>query len=195
MLIAMAGLPGTGKSSLAGGLAAVLSGVVLDKDLIRAALFPPEVIAYSAEQDDFCQGIMLQVADYLLQREPRKIVILDGRPFARRYQRAALVGFAEARGYRLAIIECVCSEETARRRLERGAAMVNHPAANRDYALYRRLKAQFEPIEEPRLVINTDGDSRSCLDRALSYVRDREAMGTDQWVAPRSGSHPGPSGT
>ena len=40
VLIAMAGLPGCGKTALAQRLAERLKAVVLDKDTIRAALFP-----------------------------------------------------------------------------------------------------------------------------------------------------------
>ena len=50
MLVALAGLPATGKTSLAGQLAARLPGLVLDKDRIRSCLFPPEEVAYSAGQ-------------------------------------------------------------------------------------------------------------------------------------------------
>jgi predicted kinase len=57
MLVVMAGLPGTGKSRLATGLAQALPGVILDKDRIRAALFPPEEIEYSLPQDNFCMQI------------------------------------------------------------------------------------------------------------------------------------------
>jgi dephospho-CoA kinase len=46
MLIALAGLPGTGKTTLAGHLAARLPGVVLDKDRIWACLFPPGVTSH-----------------------------------------------------------------------------------------------------------------------------------------------------
>jgi len=69
----------------------------------------------------------------------------------------------------------VCSDETARRRLERDVATTSHLASNRDYALYLSLKARFEPIEELRLVVDTDQDARTCLALALSYVRDRAA--------------------
>ena len=54
MLIALAGLPGTGKSTLAVRLAADLGAAVLSKDAARAALFPPPVLDYSAGQDDVC---------------------------------------------------------------------------------------------------------------------------------------------
>jgi len=175
MLIALAGLPGTGKSRLGRALAAELPGIVLDKDLIRAALFSPGDIEYSTEQDDFCLAIMLQVAGYLLRKDPHKLIILDGRPFARRYQRAELVAFTDTHGGDLVIIECVCSDETARHRLERDAATTSHLASNRDYALYQTLKAHFEPIEESRLVVDTDQDLQICLALALTYVRERAA--------------------
>lgn len=58
MIIAMAGLPGVGKSTLARALAARLDAVVLDKDRIRASLFPPSHVDYSRDQDDFCIDVM-----------------------------------------------------------------------------------------------------------------------------------------
>jgi adenylylsulfate kinase len=172
----MAGLPGTGKSSIARALAAQMGGAVLDKDPIRAALFPPAEIEYSATQDDFCVAIMLQVADYLFRKDADKIVILDGRPFAKRYQRAELGRFSEAHGIPLRIIECVCSEQTARARLERDVAAATHLAGNRDVALYQAVKAGFEPIEEPRLVVNTDQDLATCVALCLAYLHDQTGV-------------------
>ncbi len=78
MLIMMAGLPGTGKSTLSRALAQRPDGVVLDKDLVRAALFPAPHIEYSREQDDFCQRVMLSAAEFLLSRTPRLWIFLDG---------------------------------------------------------------------------------------------------------------------
>jgi predicted kinase len=171
MLIAMAGLPASGKSYLGQALAAALPACILDKDVIRAALFPPGELEYSTEQDDFCLSVMLEVAEYILQKDPAKIVILDGRPFVRRYQRAQVTTFAASHAITLLFIECVCSDETARSRLLRSAASNVHLARNRDYALYLKLKAAFEPIEEPKLLVNTDHDLQACLATALAYVR------------------------
>src|SRR5438045_3281710 len=94
MLIAMAGLPGTGKSTLARGLAEALPATLLDKDVVRAALFTPEQIEYSTEQDDLCISIILQVAGYLWRRYPGRRLILDGRPFSLHAQRAAVAAWA-----------------------------------------------------------------------------------------------------
>jgi len=51
MLIAMTRLPATGKSSLAACLAREMDVAVLDKDRVRAVLFPPRMLDYSASQD------------------------------------------------------------------------------------------------------------------------------------------------
>jgi predicted kinase len=69
MIVLMAGLPGTGKTTLARELAARTSGRVLSKDEIRHALFTPDEIEYSSRQDDFCLRVMLQTAGYLLEAE------------------------------------------------------------------------------------------------------------------------------
>ena len=74
MLVLMAGLPGTGKSTLSRMLAAELGGTVIDKDQVRASLFAPPDIEYSTEQDDFCMAVMLKVAGYLLRKDPVRLV-------------------------------------------------------------------------------------------------------------------------
>ena len=171
MLIAMAGLPGTGKSTLAQNLADACSGIVLNKDVIRAALFPIALIEYSTRQDDFCMSILFQVASYMLRNDPSLYVILDGRTFSRKYQVAALDELAEELKTPLKIIECICSDETVRKRLEEKVTMgAKHLAGNRDYQLYLTIKARFEPICEPKLVVNTDDDLAHCLASCLAYV-------------------------
>ena len=170
MLVAMAGLPGCGKTTLARQLAERLVGIILDKDMIRAALFPPAYIEYSTRQDDFCLTVMLDVAAYLLESDPDLHVILDGRPFARRYQVDQLDRWSAEHNVPLAIVECVCSDEVARQRLEHDVSTAAHVAENRDYELYRRMKANFEPIREPKLVVNTDLPLPDSVERALAYL-------------------------
>jgi predicted kinase len=167
MLIFMAGLPGSGKSTLSRALAAELGETVLEKDQIRAALFPPVDIEYSTEQDDFCMAVMLKVAGYLFRTNPVRLVFLDGRTFSRNYQIKRATGFASAIGQPWRILECVCSEETARVRLAKDPG---HVAANRDFKLYMEVKARFEEITLPKTVIDTDRPVEQCLELAKAAL-------------------------
>lgn len=166
MIMMMAGLPGTGKSTLARALAARTGGVVLDKDEIRPALFPSVHIEYSTAQDDFVMEVMLQTAAYLLRKDPVRYVFLDGRPFSRRYQLERVMEYAQGLGQAWRIVECVCPEETARQRIEEQ----DHPAGNRDFALYLRVKARFEEVDFPKVVVDTERALEECVKLALESL-------------------------
>jgi adenylylsulfate kinase len=170
MIVLMAGLPGTGKSTIARSLAQRLSGVVLDKDVIRAALFAPAHIEYSRVQDDFCQEMMLRTAAYLLGSNLSLHVLLDGRTFSRRYQRERVFEFCSQVGTTWSILECTCSEQTALARLEKATGERTHPAMNRTPDLYHRIRTAWEPIEYPKLVIDTEASLDSCVERAAQYL-------------------------
>jgi adenylylsulfate kinase len=174
LIVILAGLPGAGKSTLARAIAERVGGSVLDKDVIRAALFEPGRVAYSQEQDDFVQELMLQAAAWLLKRDRQRIVLLDGRTFSRRYQRERVVEFCAEIDTEWRMIECVCSEENAVRRLCADAAEGAHPAKNRTEELYYEVKRAWEEIDEPRCVIDTDRPLEECLDQALSFLRSGE---------------------
>lgn len=167
MLVLMAGLPGSGKSTLSRALAVELGGTVLDKDVIRAALFPPADVEYSTEQDEFVMRVMLKVAGYIFRKDPERYVFLDGRTFSRRYQLDRATGYADALGQQWRILECVCSEESARERLSK---CETHLAANRDFTLYIEVKNRSEEITHPKRVINTDQSLSECIASARAAL-------------------------
>lgn len=171
MIILMAGLPGTGKSTLARELAVRASGRVLSKDEIRHAIFQPAEIEYSTRQDDFCLQVMLDTAGYLFDRDPKRMIFLDGRPFSRRYQIENVLSAAASMNQVWRIVECVCSDETARRRLTTDAESIAHPAGNRGYELYLEVKSRFEVIKHTKAVIDTEQDLEACVRQALAVLR------------------------
>jgi predicted kinase len=170
MILAMAGLPGSGKSTLAKALSEKLPALLLDKDVVRAALFPANEIEYSTHQDDFVVGIMLQVANFYVQKNPARHIILDGRPFSKESQVNTLVDFGQTHGWDVRFIHCVCSDNAARARLERAASSGEHLAANRNFHLYLRLKSQFEPLKVQHLIVDTEEAVELCILRCLDYL-------------------------
>ena len=171
MIVMMAGLPGSGKSTLARELAKRMAGRVLGKDEIRHAVFLPSEIEYSSRQDDFCLRVMVETAGYLLGWDPGRVIFLDGRPFSRRYQIENVVGAAESLGQAWRILECVCSEETARRRLAADAQGGAHVAGNRDFQLYVEVRARFEAVTHAKTVIDTELPTADCIEKALAALR------------------------
>jgi predicted kinase len=172
MIVQLAGLPGTGKTTLATGLREHLGlrVLVLDKDRLRDTVFGPDHVEYQRDQDDLCVRLLHQAAAWHLHRHPGGHVVLDGRTCSRHYQVADVQHLARQTGHPLRIIECVCAEDTARYRLCQDTSTGAHPAANRAFSLYLRLKATAEPITAPVLRLNTDAPVRDCLRRALAYL-------------------------
>jgi predicted kinase len=155
MLIIMAGLPGTGKSTQARALAARIDGHVLDKDALREAMFGAHT-EFTTEQDDVVVDAMMSAAEFLWRRDPLLTVILDGRVFSRNLQVEQVTGFAERCKQPWKLIECVCSPETARARIAADVRRRTHVAGNRTPELYDEVRKRFEAIPEPKVVIDTD---------------------------------------
>ncbi|GIJ30649.1 hypothetical protein Vqi01_58110 [Micromonospora qiuiae] len=174
MIVQLAGLPGTGKSSLAAALRAYLGHgcLVLDKDRVRAALYEASgQVTYSRDQDDFVVTLLHQAAREHLTRQPDATVILE-RTCTRRYQIADVVRLATGLHQPLAIIRCWCPDPVARARLDADQQHGHHPAADRSFALYQRLQATADPITVPALHLRTDTAALRILAAVVGYLHD-----------------------
>jgi predicted kinase len=171
VLIAMAGLPGTGKSTLAARLAAELGGVVLSKDEVRAAMFPAPVLDYSPEQDEAAMSAVYSAAEYIFMFHPRRAVLLDGRTFSKPGQLDVPRALAALHSVPFRLVECVCADDAARARIAADHAAGTHPAGNRTPELYARAKARAVPLQVPRLTLDTGAlPLEECVRRAIEYL-------------------------
>ncbi|MFG2210453.1 AAA family ATPase [Streptomyces sp. NPDC048638] len=178
MIVQLAGLPGTGKSTLAQALTRELGPktLLLDKDRVRDALFGPRLVTYTRDQDDFCVRLIHQTAARHLREYPGAAVVLDGRTCSQRYQIEEVQHLAAETGQPLRLIECVCPDQVAARRLQQDLLTGAHPAADRDHALHLRLKAHAEPITVPALRLDTSAPLPDCTRAAVNYLSAEHAL-------------------
>jgi adenylylsulfate kinase len=176
--VMLAGLPGTGKSTLARAVSARLGGTVLDKDRVREALFPGALTDYTRKQDDLCVRAMLEAAAYLTEKRRTPFVFIDGRTFSRHEQIDEVAQAAERAGARWRILHVTCADAIAEERLSRRDP--ENPAKNRDVALYRRVKESFEPITYPKLDVDTTEGVHAVADAVCSYLTEPEERTTSQ---------------
>src|ERR1700678_1187451 len=108
--VLFAGLPGTGKSTLARALAGPLDAAILDKDRVRGALFPGAFTDYSSQQDQLCMRAMLAAAAYLTELRRVPFIFFDGRTFSTWAQRDEVLQAAEGAGARWRILHVTCAD-------------------------------------------------------------------------------------
>jgi predicted kinase len=166
--VLFAGLPGTGKSTLARAIAERLGAAVLDKDRVRGALFPGALTDYTAQQDELCMRAMLEAAAYLTERERVEYIFFDGRTFSQRGQIEDVLLAAARAGARWRVVHVKCADAVAEERLARSDP--SHPAQNRDVPLYRRIKQQFEPITQAKLEVDTTSGTDAVLTVVEEYL-------------------------
>ena len=112
---------------------------------------------------------MIEAATYMTSRHLVSYILFDGRTFSRSAQIEEVIAKAAATGAGWRILHLSCSDAVAEARL--GAPDPNHPATNRDIALYHRVKAAFEPIMREKLDLDTSNGVDSVLPQALAHLQ------------------------
>jgi predicted kinase len=164
----MAGLPGTGKTALSESLVEQLGGIVLSKDKVRAALFPPGAINYSPAQNDFCMSVILMAAQRIAAEHTVPFIFFDGRTFSRCRHLEEVVRAAGEAGADYRILLLSCPDELALERIRKSRS--EHLAGNRDADLYWEVKARFEPITLPKLDVDTSRSLEECVTECIAYL-------------------------
>jgi len=166
MLIALAGLPGAGKSTLAKGLQARLHAEIVSRDTIRMAEFP-EWDDRAAKRAAF-EIVRLDVS--LLLRTGATVVV-DGATLSTRSERRELHDLASALGVRFVLLWLDVPPDVAAQRI---AGDVHPAPRDRQPALAHAVAGRFEPPVGEEGAVRLDGrvDSPALLEAALRAVRD-----------------------
>jgi len=168
MLIVMSGLPGAGKSAIADAIAGTLPGAVISVHPIEAAMRRSGVGA------DQPAGLAAYVIADALARHMIRLdqsVVIDAvnavEPAREQWRAIAIEHRVPMR-----IIEVVCSDDdTHRRRLAaRSRDLPGLPEPTWTDVL--RVRKEFEPWNDERLVLDSMSDESGNITRALAYVTD-----------------------
>lgn len=144
-LVLVGGAPGTGKSTVAAGLADAMGAVLLSSDAVRRELDQPGNVRYGAEAKAAVYRALLDRAGYLLARG--ETVIADA-TWGDTGSREQAAGVAAATSSRLVALECRTPTEVAAARAE------------------RRLESGTDPSEAGAAVARTLAGDRAVWPRA-----------------------------
>ncbi len=163
LLIAFAGLPGAGKTTLARALAAATGAVYLRIDSIEQALRESGMLAGEVGPAGYMVGNALAEANL---RHGLNVVADSVNPVSE--SRAGWRATAAAAGARIAEVEVLCSDPREHRhRIETRATDIPGLAAPDWRAVLTR---DYAPWDRPRIVIDTAGRSEAA---ALAELQAR----------------------
>ncbi|MDX1646389.1 MAG: AAA family ATPase [Longimicrobiales bacterium] len=177
-LVLVGGLPGTGKSTVAEGLAREAGFTVVSSDRVRKELagLDPETSAaagfaegiYTSEWNDRTYAACLERVGELLFEGERVVVDASFREASRRRR---FLQAASEWGVRGLFLLCTTDAESVRDRLEARKG----GASDADWSIYLRAAAAWEPEEEvTRRALRrvaTDGPPEASVERALAWLR------------------------
>ncbi len=164
LLVLMAGLPGTGKTTLAARLGNILRWPVLDKDVIKSSLMEVGLAEEAAGWAAFDNLFML-AQDVLVKQ--RISVILDSsamHPFI--VERASEI--AQAAGVPLKVILCTAETSTRQRRLR--ARDDRNWRARVYHLVIDDEENRFVHLPPDTLIVSTQVPFEEYLEQAVVYL-------------------------
>ncbi|MBA7487322.1 hypothetical protein ES707_22885 [subsurface metagenome] len=163
VLIAVSGLPGTGKSYFCSKLAERLPFIVLESDTLRKALFPSP--SYSSQESSH----LFQTCHYLIEQLLKRgfCLILDATNLLEGH-REYLYSIAERLDVKLILVQVKAPPQVVRERLRDREKSATKSDA--DWSVYRKMKSSVQPIRRNHYVVDTSRDITPVVNKIVKMV-------------------------
>lgn len=143
-LVAICGLPGVGKSTVAEFVTESLDAVRLRTDVVRTELYDnPE---YTTEERQSVYEELYEQAKSRL--ESGESVVVDA-TFAEQHHREAIEAVANEAAVRFQFLRVVCDQPVVERRITE-----RDDISDADLPVYHRFKDEFDPIERDHTTVD-----------------------------------------
>lgn len=174
VVLLLAGLPGAGKSTLATALSSRTGLRIVDRDRLRAELFP----AGTASVVEKAAALTAVVEAVRSACREGQGAIVDGMPFSRRSDLDCVAAAAEEAGAAVAAVHLACPVDLAEARLAIATAEKSrHPAPDRRPGLATEVAARFEPLPEWVVRLDASDPPERLLEQVLAVLTQPAAPG------------------
>ena len=153
LVVALVGLPGAGKSTIAQALVDRLGLRQVCRDAIRRAMFPQCDYSFIEKRAAF-RGVLLAVE---INGLLGKASVVDGMTFSRREDRERLTDVSRQHDFELFWLLAACDPARARARIANDRLQAMHPALDRTPALVDAIAGCFEDL--PPGVVRIDANA------------------------------------
>ena len=166
LVVALMGLPGAGKSTIAQVLVERLALRVVCRDRIRAAMFPQCDFSFIEKRAAFRSVLLAVEINAVLGCSS----VIDGMTFARVEDRERLADIARAHAFDLLWLFVDCSPAVARARIRLDRRQREHPARDRDPGLVAAVAGRFETLPDEAVRIDGNASIESMCEAAIEAI-------------------------
>jgi len=177
-LILLAGLPGTGKTTVAREFARQTQALHFDIDEVKRVVVPADEVTEDIDPPEYrfkYYAETIRKLPELFSKSPAQTVVMD-ETFHLRGFRDFWEETASSLNIKVHWVEVICDEEIVKERLSIGKDRGNHVLGDKAIPMYLLFKEVFEQMEAPHGVVDTSKDIVPQIQRII----EKQAIGEKQ---------------